>query len=101
MIKGKIHRLSEKALELLNLERVAPQEPKPILMQKLPPNLEILKIQKAAKTVTEPVVEVTKTITEVEKVAEPVVEVKKNEDVIAENTVKPKRKHNGKVGVKK
>ena len=51
--KGKKHRLSQRAIELLNLERI---EPNPIEIKKLPPNLEIIKIQKKAsetKTITE------------------------------------------------
>jgi len=87
VIKGKVHRLSERALELLNLERV---EDKPIALQKLPPNLEILKIQKAE----------VKEIKEV--VPEQPVEVKKNEDVTVESTEKIiKRRRRGKVGTKK
>jgi len=87
VIKGKVHRLSERALELLNLERV---EEKPIALQKLPPNLEILKIQKAE----------VKEIKEV--VPEQPVEVKKNEDVTVESTEKIiKRRRRGKVGTKK
>lgn len=90
IIKGKVHRLSERALELLNLEPAVIEE-KPIIMKKLPPNLEILKIQKS-----EPKVEVT----EVKAVEKPV-EVKKNVDVTAESTeeTKPKkRRRRGKVG---
>jgi len=52
--KGKKHRLSQRAIELLNLERIEPNAP--IEIQKLPPNLEIIKIQKKAsetKTITE------------------------------------------------
>lgn len=90
VIKGKVHRLSERALELLNLERV---EEKPIALQKLPPNLEILKIQKAE-------VKEVKEIKEV--VPEQPVEVKKNEDVTVESTEKIiKRRRRGKVGTKK
>ena len=82
-INGKIHRLSERALELLGLERYEKSEP--IAIQKLPPNLEIIKIQKKA-----PLPEVAP------------VEVKKKEDVIVESTSVPKKKSNGrKVGVKK
>jgi len=87
VIKGKVHRLSERALELLNLERV---EEKPIALQKLPPNLEILKIQKAE----------TKEVKEVDP--EQPVEVKKNEEVTVESTEKIiKRRRRGKVGTKK
>lgn len=86
IIKGKVHRLSERALELLNLEKVSAEE-KPIAIQKLPPNLEILKIQKAEKEVatTEPV------------------EVKKNEVVTVESTERiiKRRKRRGKVGTEK
>ena len=87
---GKIHRLSELALEILGLERVEHKE-KPIEIKKLPPNLEIIKIQK--KEVEVPV--------EV-KAVEPV-EVKKKEDaVIVESEEKPKRKSRGsKVGIEK
>lgn len=56
--KGKKHRLSQRAIELLNLEAI---EPNPIKIQKLPPNLEIIKIQKKAsetKTITETAKEV-------------------------------------------
>ena len=91
-INGKIHRLSERALELLGLERAVKSEP--ITIMKLPPNLEIIKIQKKVP------------LPEVKEVAP--VEVKKKVDVIAESTnvekptVKPKPKSNGrKVGVKK
>lgn len=52
--KGKKHRLSQRAIELLNLERIEPNAP--IEIAKLPPNLEIIKIQKKAsetKTITE------------------------------------------------
>lgn len=84
--KGEIRRLSERAIEILGLEKTERTEP--IHIQKLPPNLEIIKIQK--------------------KEPEPVIEVKKKEDVIVESTnietpvVKPKPKKNGrKVGVKK
>ena len=91
VINGKIHRLSERALELLGLDKVAKPE-RPIALQKLPPNLEILKIQKKEPVkVTEPE---TKTITEP-------VEVKKKEDVIVESTKDTKKKTRGKVGVKK
>lgn len=91
IINGKIHRLSELALEILGLEKVERRD-KPIEIKKLPPNLEIIKIQK--KEVEVPI--------EV-KAAEPVVEVKKKEDaVIVESTRKPKTKKGGnKVGVKK
>ena len=89
--KGKIHRLSEFALEILGLERIERTE-KPIEIKKLPPNLEIIKIQK--KEVEVPV----------EVKAVETVEVKKKEDaVIVESTsVKPKTKTRGsKVGIKK
>jgi radical SAM superfamily enzyme len=83
-INGKIHRLSERALELLGLERYEKSEP--IAIQKLPPNLEIIKIQKKVPLPQE--------------VAP--VEVKKKVDVIVESTSVPKKKSNGrKVGVKK
>lgn len=96
IINGKERRLSQLALDILGLDKVAPQN-KPIAIQKLPPNLEILKIQKAEKV--EPVAE--KVIEPVaEAPAEPVVEVKKNEDVIvAKDTVKRRRR--GKVGTEK
>jgi hypothetical protein len=85
--KGRIRRLSEMAIEILGLEKTERNEP--IAIQKLPPNLEIIKIQK--------------------KEVLPPVEVKKKEDVIVESTSietpvaeKPKPKKNGrKVGVKK
>lgn len=98
LIKGKIHRLSERALELLNLEKIQEREitTRPISMQKLPPNLEILKIQKAVKE-EQPVLVA-------EKVAERVVEVKKKEDVTVESTAVTKKKRvkkDGKVGTKK
>lgn len=97
VINGKERRLSQLALEILGLEKVAPQN-KPIALQKLPPNLEILKIQKAEKAVVEPVVEAP---VEVPAEPEPVVEVKKNEDVTVEKNDIPKRRSRGKVGVKK
>jgi hypothetical protein len=97
IVNGKIRRLSQTALDILGLEKIAEQN-KPIAMRKLPPNLEILKIEKKA-----PEAEVTPTITE-ESVAvtpaDPPVEVKKNEDVIvAKDTVKRRRR--GTVGTKK
>lgn len=98
VINGKERRLSQAALEILGLEKVTPPN-KPIAMRKLPPNLEILKIEKKA-----PEAEVTPTITE-EPVAvapaEPPVEVKKNEDVIVESTNVTKRRRRGKVGTEK
>jgi len=67
--KGKIHRLSEVAIELLGLEKVEQKE-KPIEVMRLPPNLEIIKIQKKEVPVeVPPPVEM--------KAPEPVVEVKK------------------------
>jgi hypothetical protein len=97
IVNGKIRRLSQTALDILGLEKIAEQN-KPIAMRKLPPNLEILKIEKKA-----PEAEVTPTITE-ESVAvtpaDPPVEVKKNEDVtVAKDTVKRRRR--GTVGTKK
>lgn len=97
-VNGKERRLSQLALDILGLDKVAPQN-KPIAIQKLPPNLEILKIQKA-----EPAAEVTPTVTAeapVEAPAEPVVEVKKNEDVTAGSTNVTKRRRRGKVGTEK
>ena len=98
IVNGKIRRLSQTALDILGLEKIAEQN-KPIAMRKLPPNLEILKIEKKA-----PEAEVTPTITE-EPVtvapAEPPVEVKKNEDVIVESTNVTKRRRRGKVGTEK
>lgn len=88
VINGKIHRMSERAMELLDLEK---QEVKnqPLQMQKLPPNLEIIKIQKKEPEVNEVPKEVP-------------VEVKKKEDVIVESTEKPKTKRRGrKVGIEK
>jgi hypothetical protein len=80
-INGKVYRLSERAMELLGLARL---EKLPIDIQKLPPSLEIIKIQKK----------------EPEKVAP--VEVKKKEDVTVASISTPKRKSNGrKVGTKK
>ena len=91
VINGKIHRLSERAMEILNLEKIQRKDT-PIELQKLPPDLTILKIQKK-EVVPEAVQEV--------KEVQPV-EVKKKEDVTAESTVKNKPKRNGrKVGVKK
>lgn len=52
IINGKIHRLSDRALELLGLERIQKAE-RPIEIRNLPPNLEIIKIQK--KEVVQPV----------------------------------------------
>ena len=95
IINGVPRRLSQAALDILGLEKIAPQN-KPINIKKLPPNLEILKIQKAEKAV-EPVAEVAATV---ETPAEPVVEVKKNEDVTVEKSV-TKRRSRGKVGTKK
>jgi len=96
IINGRVRRLSEAALEILGLEKVAAQN-KPIAMRHLPPNLEILKIEKKAP-------EVTPTITE-EPVAvapaQPPVEVKKNGDVIVESTNVTKRCRRGKVGTEK
>ena len=69
--KGKKHRLSQRAIELLNLERIDPSAP--IEIAKLPPNLEIIKIQKKAsdtKTITETAKEV---VPEVAPEAVPVV----------------------------
>ena len=93
LYKGKIHRLSEVAIEILGLEKVEQKE-KPIEVMRLPPNLEIIKIQKKEVPVEVPVEM---------KAPEPVVEVKKKEDAeTAENVnVKPKRKTRGsKVGIK-
>jgi hypothetical protein len=95
-INGRLRRLSDAALEILGLEKVAAQN-KPIAMRKLPPNLEILKIEKKAAEVTPTVTEEPKEVAP----AEPVVEVKKNEDVIAGNTKEPKRRRRGKVGAEK
>jgi len=92
IINGKIHRLSDLALEILGLEKAERQD-KPIEIQKLPPNLEIIKIQKKEP---EPPVEV--------RAIDPPVEVKKNEDAVTvvSASVKPKAKRSGsKVGVKK
>lgn len=109
IINGCERRLSQLALEILGLEKVA-QQNKPITLQKLPPNLEILKIQKAEKA--EPVVETTAEKSgrnlaleataepaEVTAPAEPVVEVKKNEDVTVAKSI-TKRRSRDKVGVK-
>ena len=85
--KGKIHRFSEAALELLGLEKSGEKDV-PIAVKKLPPDLAIIKIQK--KEVPKDVLK------DVPK--EPVVEVKKKEDVIVEST-NVKRKRN--VGAKK
>lgn len=93
VINGRERRLSEAALEILGLEKVAPQN-KPIAMRKLPPNLEILKIEKK-----EPVAEVIPEAAP--KAPEPVVEVKKNEDATAEKENVTKRRRRGKVGVEK
>ena len=72
LINGKLHRLSERALELLNLKVV--EHEKPINIQKLPPDITILKIAK--KEVSEVPKEVPKeVIAEVQK--EVPVEVKK------------------------
>ena len=57
IINGKIHRLSELALEILGLEKVEPRD-KPIEIKKLPPNLEIIKIQKKEVPVEVKAVEV-------------------------------------------
>jgi len=90
---GKIHRLSELAIELLGLERVEHKE-KPIEIQKLPPNLEIIRIQKKE-------VEVPKEAPVEMKAAEPVVVKKKADAGSAENIDVPKRKSRGsKVGTK-
>lgn len=91
IINGRVRRLSEAALEILGLEKVAAQN-KPIAMRHLPPNLEILKIEKKAP-------EVTPTITEQPKEVAPV-EVKKKEGVIVESTNVTKRRRRGKVGTK-
>jgi len=45
VINGKIHRMSERALEILGLEKIKRNE-KPIEIRNLPPNLEIIKIVK-------------------------------------------------------
>lgn len=88
---GKIHRLSELAIELLGLEKVEHKE-KPIEIQKLPPNLEIIRIQKKEAPVEAPVEM---------KVAEPVVVKKKADAESAVNTDVIKRKRRGsKVGAK-
>ena len=97
IINGRVRRLSEAALEILGLEKVAAQN-KPIAMRHLPPNLEILKIEKKAHEA-----EVTPTITEKPVAVAPAetpVEVKKNEDVIVESTNVIKRRKRGKVGTK-
>ncbi len=95
IINGRVRRLSEAALEILGLEKVAAQN-KPIAMRHLPPNLEILKIEKKAPEVTPTITEQPKEVAP----AEPVVEVKKNEDVIVESTNVTKRRRRGKVGTK-
>ena len=88
---GKIHRLSELAIELLGLEKVEHKE-KPIEIQKLPPNLEIIRIQKKEAPVEAPVEM---------KAAEPVVVKKKADAESAVNTDVTKRKRRGsKVGTK-
>jgi len=90
MINGRLHRLSERALSLLKIKEK--DNGVPIELQKLPPNLEIIKIQKK-EIVPKDVPKGT-----------PVVEVKKKEGVTAGSTkeVKPKRRRNaGKVGIKK
>jgi len=89
---GKIHRLSELALEILGLERIERSE-RPIEIKKLPPNLEIIKIQKKEVVVETPV----------EVKAVDTVEVKKKEDAVTvESERKPKTKSRGsKVGIKK
>lgn len=78
--KGKKHRLSQRAIELLNLERIEPSAP--IEIAKLPPNLEIIKIQKKASE--------TKTITEAEAPKEVLKEVPK--EVEAPATVVQKKR---------
>ena len=86
VINGRLHRISERALELLNLKVKDPVTELPINVQKLPPNIEVIKLRK--KEVEQPV-----------EVA-PVEVVKKKEDVTVESTEKPKRQRRGKVGTK-
>ena len=93
MINGRIHRLSAKALSLLKIKEKDSRTEVPIELQKLPPNLEIIRMQKK---------EVVKAPEQVQEKV-PVIVVKKKEAVTAESTggVKPKRKRNvRKVGVK-
>lgn len=93
IINGKLHRMTERAMELLNLERKEPVKQIPQELQKLPPDFSILKIQKKEPEVV---------IVEVKKKEPEVVEVKKKEDVTVESTEKPKRKRHGrKVGTEK
>lgn len=92
VLNGRLHRISERALELLNLKVREPISEIPINVQKLPPNLEVIKLKK--KEVVPEVVQ------EVEAIAPPVV-VKKNEDVIVASAAEPKKRRRGKVGAKK
>jgi hypothetical protein len=93
---GKIHRLSELAIELLGLEKVEHKE-RPIEIQKLPPNLEIIRIQKKEAPVVVAPVEAPVEM----KAAEPVVVKKKADAESAVNTDVTKRKRRGsKVGTK-
>jgi len=93
VINGKIHRLSERALELLNLEKI--EKDQPIAIQKLPPNLDIIKIEKVPKQ---------EIVKEVPKEApKEVVEVKKKEDAVTvvKSEEPKKRRRRGTVGAKK
>lgn len=91
MINGRLHRLSARALKLLNIKEHDTKREVPIELQKLPPNLDVIKIQKKEEIQKMPIM----------KEAEAPVEVKKKEDVIVESTEKPKRKRHGKVGTEK
>jgi hypothetical protein len=98
IINGKVHRLSERAMEFLNLEKTERVDT-PIQLQKMPPDLSILKIQKKEEIKVESAAPVEVKVTEVKATQAAPVEVKKKEVVTAGVT---KKKSNGrKVGTKK